>query len=80
MTLEELVDKLNKLKESPSWKYNKDQIVRVRTNNRSMGAVSSSDVVALHCGFDWNRNSFLIYCEDVIYKRKTALDTEDPLE
>ena len=68
MTLEEFINKLNALKERPSWEYNKDQIVRVKTNDPSVGPSSTTDVTAIGTGFDWDRNSFLIWCEDKVYK------------
>ena len=68
MTLDEFVDKLNALKARPSWEYIKEQTVRVKTNDPSVGPMSTTDVIAINCGSDWDRNSFTIWCEDKIYK------------
>lgn len=77
MTIEEFIEKLNQMKSFPSWERNKHQIVKVRLNDPSMGPVSQTTVTGVGFGFDWEANSFLIFCEDKIYKNKDIYKFDD---
>jgi hypothetical protein len=70
MTLEEFADKINALKQLPSWDYRKDMIVRVRLDNPSAGPLATTEVSSMYAGSDWDRNSFLICTGDKIYREK----------
>jgi len=68
MTLEEFINKLNDFKNRSMWEDKKDLVVRVVTADPAVGPSSTTDVAAIGAGFDWDRNSFLIWCEDKVYK------------
>lgn len=73
MTLEQFINKLNDLKTLPSWKYHKDDIVCVKTNDPRVGPSSVTLVTSFGSGFDWDKHRFMITCEDTLFK--TPRDT-----
>jgi superfamily II helicase len=69
MTLEQLAEIIDRLKSGYRWDEHKEKRVAVRTNDPSIGPVAMSTVVSAGVGFDWERNVFLIHCEDKLTKK-----------
>jgi superfamily II helicase len=68
MTLEQLAENINRLKNSHEWDEHKKKRVTVMTNDPSVGPVAMTTVVSAGVGFDWEQNVFLIQCEDKLTK------------
>lgn len=67
MTLEELADLIDALRNRPSWRHTKDSTVRVRlSGQKSIGPLAAADVKSIYAGFDWDSSMVFI-------------DTEEPL-
>lgn len=69
MTLEQLAEIIDRLKMRRSWDDYKDLKVVVVTDEPSVGPVSASTVSNAHVGSDWERNRFLIWCDDKLVKK-----------
>jgi hypothetical protein len=71
MTLEELFDKLNTLRDGPVWEYNKGRVVRVVISDDTAGPLPTTDVDAVWFGLDWDSDSFLLFTKDVLVRNNT---------
>lgn len=69
MTLEQLAKVIDRLKNGYRWDEHKEKQVKVMTNDPSVGPVAMTTVVSAGVGFDWERNVFLIQCEDKLTKK-----------
>jgi hypothetical protein len=73
MTLEELVNNLNILRDGPAWEYNKGRVVRVVISDDTAGPLPTTDVDAVMFGFDWDSDSLLLFTKDVFVRNNTPV-------
>jgi hypothetical protein len=74
MTLEELVNTLNRFRDEQGWEYNKGRMVRVVISDDDgtfAGPLPTTDVDTVMFGFDWDCNSFLLFTKDGLVRKNT---------
>lgn len=69
MTLEQLAEIIDRLRKGYRWDEYKDLTIAVITDEPSVGSRQMSKVINAHVGSDFERNRFVICCEDKIIKR-----------
>ena len=69
MTLEQLAEIIDRLKMRPMWDEYKDLTIAVITDEPSVGSRQMSKVINAHVGNGFERNRFVICCEDKIIKK-----------
>jgi hypothetical protein len=71
MTLEQLAEIIDRMRNRSTWDMYKDLTVAVVTDEPSAGPLPVSVVVNAHSGSDWDSNRFLIWCEHKLAKTDT---------